>query len=195
MTAMGDAIGKEVVRVSKSIQPASPKTGGSVKFITSKTQIQPRWNMNDPESKAAIFKRYAAYIERMGEDVFLRYLGGYVNPMDMQSTTIVINDEVAMAGFPGEFFVEFQTDLRRRSPAKHTMFFGYADGYWAYFPTIKAAAEGGYGADYQTFVEVGAGEKLVDQAVINIHALLGQWSKAPGQDVPDFPGQEDDLKK
>jgi hypothetical protein len=194
MTTMGERIAKEVARIGQSIETVSAKDGGSVKYVTRQFQMQPRWNMTDPESKAAIFKRYAAYIERMGKDAIDKYLGRYVHPMDAQSTTIVINDEIAMAGFPGEFFVEFQTDLRRRSPAKHTMFFGYADGYWAYFPTIQAAAEGGYGADYQTFVAVGTGEELVDRAVMDIHELMGHWSKAPGTDVADFPGQTDDLK-
>jgi hypothetical protein len=40
-------------------------------------------------------------------------------------------------------------------------------GIWAgYLPTIRAAVEGGYGADYNTTVEVGTGEMLVDRSVV-----------------------------
>ena len=62
----------------------------------------------------------------------------------------------------------------QRSPIPHTYFVGYCNGYNSYFPTIKAAAEGGYGADYGTLVEAGAGEHLVDRAIIALYQLDGK---------------------
>ena len=63
------------------------------------------------------------------------------------------------------------------------MLFGYsysAGGVWAgYLPTIRAAVEGGYGADYNTTVEVGTGERLVDRGVVRIFQLRGLLKDLP----------------
>jgi hypothetical protein len=57
---------------------------------------------------------------------------------------------------------------------------GYADGYYGYFPTIRAAVRGGYGgASAATWVEVGAGERMVDDAVIQTYRMLGRLEDAP----------------
>jgi len=57
---------------------------------------------------------------------------------------------------------------------------GYTNGYFGYFPTIVAAAQGGYGAsNSNTWVEVGAGERMVDHAVTRIYEMLGRLGDAP----------------
>jgi len=64
------------------------------------------------------------------------------------------------------------------------MLFGYsysAGGVWAgYIPTILASVEGGYGADYNTTVEVGTGERLIDRAVVKLFELRGLLKELPG---------------
>lgn len=88
------------------------------------------------------------------------------------------------AGFPGEPFVELQVTFRQKSECENAMLFGYSysvGGAWAgYIPTILASVQGGYGADYNTTVEVGTGERLVDRAVIKLFQLRGLL-----HDVPD----------
>ena len=79
----------------------------------------------------------------------------------------------SLVGFPGEFWDDFQKDLRQRSPIPQTYFVGYCNGYLSYFPTIQAAAEGGYGADYGLLTEPGAGERLLDQTIIDLYRILG----------------------
>ncbi|MCH8316730.1 MAG: hypothetical protein IIA64_12225 [Planctomycetes bacterium] len=59
--------------------------------------------------------------------------------------------------------------LKQRSRFQHTFFVGYCNGALGYFPTIQAATEGGYGAASATRVEVGAGERLVNRALINLY--------------------------
>ena len=85
---------------------------------------------------------------------------------------LMLGKEIAWAGFPGEFFDDFQVDLRRRSPVANTFFVGYCNGMYSYFPTIEAAAEGGYGASYGLLAETGTGEQMVDKAVIGLYQLL-----------------------
>ena len=61
----------------------------------------------------------------------------------------------------------------------NTLFVGYTNGALAYFPTIRAAAEGGYGGKEATLVEVGAGDKLINRALVRIHEQLGKLSAIP----------------
>ncbi|MBV8816955.1 MAG: hypothetical protein JO022_01290 [Acidobacteriaceae bacterium] len=98
----------------------------------------------------------------------------------------MFNNDVGVLAIPGEPFVRFQTNLRDQSPLAQTFVFGYAysgEGKWAgYLPTIEAAMQGGYGADYATRVQVGAGESIVDRAVVWFYEQLGKL-----RDVPDKP--------
>jgi hypothetical protein len=58
---------------------------------------------------------------------------------------------------------------------KQLFFFGYCNGYHQYFPTIEAVAEGGYGADNTVSpVAIGAGEQIMDAALMRIYQMLGK---------------------
>jgi hypothetical protein len=100
-------------------------------------------------------------------------------------TTLLINDRIAIATLPGEPFVDLQIALRDKSEIPHTFLFGYtysAGGEWiGYLPTIRAAGEGGYGAGYNTRIEVGAGEALIDRHLVNLFTLTGKLHTSPGR--------------
>lgn len=87
--------------------------------------------------------------------------------------TVLIGREIALATFPGEFFVEHGLELKRRSLFDNTFFVGYTNGALRYFPTIEATTQGGYGAASATDVEVGAGERLVDRSLIKLYYQAG----------------------
>jgi hypothetical protein len=104
-----------------------------------------------------------------------------MSPLECPVMSLVINDRIALMGMPGEPFVEFAINFRDRSPYPDSFFVGYANGYKAYFPTIKAAVEGGYGANsVSARAEVGAGEKKVDHAVVKLYELKGRLTNLPG---------------
>lgn len=98
-------------------------------------------------------------------------------------TALLINDAVAIATMPGEPFVDLQIALRDKSEIGATFLFGYtysAGGEWiGYVPTIRAASEGGYGAGYNTRIEVGAGEAMIDRALVHLFTLAGKLKKTP----------------
>jgi len=100
--------------------------------------------------------------------------------------TVLIGDDIAISGWPGEPFVNFQIALADQSPLPNTMLVGYcfsAGGVWAgYFPTIQAAIEGGYGAGYNTTVAVGAGEQLLRLSLRRIHEIRGNLKPIPTDD-------------
>lgn len=100
-------------------------------------------------------------------------------------TTLLINDQIAIATLPGEPFVDLQIALRDKSEIPYTFLFGYtysAGGEWiGYLPTIRAASEGGYGAGYNTRIEVGAGEALIDRHLVNLFTLSGRLQTSPSR--------------
>jgi len=54
-------------------------------------------------------------------------------------------DDNALVSVSGELFCNPALRLKERTRVKQLFFFGYCNGYHQYFPTIEAAAEGGYG--------------------------------------------------
>lgn len=103
-------------------------------------------------------------------------------------TTALINRKIAIVGLPGEPFVDFQTDFRARCPVSDCFFLGYTNGYYGYFPTLKAAAEGGYGAvSVTTWVEVGAGERMENQGLVDIYRMLGRLQDVPNPNWKNLP--------
>jgi hypothetical protein len=81
---------------------------------------------------------------------------------------------------PGEPFVDFQMDWRNRCPVPESFFMGYTDGDFGYFPTIRAATYGGYGAaNTATRIELGAGDRMVNDALIRVYEFLGRLTDIP----------------
>ncbi len=85
--------------------------------------------------------------------------------------TFLIGKELALVTFPGELFVELGMDLKKHSPTEATFVLANSNGNFMYLPTLKAACEGGYGASSGTALEVGAGDRMVHQAIV---AMLHQ---------------------
>ena len=161
MRQMGDTIGREVTRVRENLSFLEVETiGTGVEHV----QIGPRWDIDNPETRAGV---RPDYIERFGREG------------EAEVKTLLIGSDLALASFPGEFFVEHGIRLKGESLVANTLFVGYSNGHLGYFPTIKAAGQGGYGADSSTIVEVGAGERLVDRALVNLGYLTGRLRRTP----------------
>ena len=105
---------------------------------------------------------------------------------DIHFTTVLINNEIAVASFPGEPFVKFQLDWKASSDVPHPFFFGYTVNGTVgdkpgYVPDIRSAAYGGYGADSSpNLMEVGAGEAIMNRHLENLYWLRGIMRKEPG---------------
>jgi hypothetical protein len=151
---MGNALAEEATKIAQKLKPqgkANASINSSIRAAAEVVEFRDRW-----DSKKTV---------RAG------------------LTTILINNDIAIASIPGEPFVDLQIALKDKSEVANTFLFGYtysAGGEWAgYIPTIRAAAEGGYGAGYNTRIEVGAGEAMVDRAIVNLFALRGKLRNAP----------------
>jgi hypothetical protein len=90
-------------------------------------------------------------------------------------TVALLDGTLGFVGFSGELFCDHANTLRRRARLPHVFVMGYCNDYQQYFPTIQAAAEGGYGtAPPVASAEIGAGEKLTDAALIRLYQLRGK---------------------
>ncbi len=171
----GTQIGQEAARVAKDIR-TDPAPEPSLQFAEDAMTFPVRWN-------AQKFRKgmLATYGPKIYEDhADLLNQESPRRELSLPVTTVLINQKIALMGMPGEPFVDFQINWRARCPVRDAFFAGYANGYLDYFPTIKAAAEGGYGAaDSDTYIAVGAGERMVNQALMRVYEMLGRLVDAP----------------
>jgi hypothetical protein len=86
----------------------------------------------------------------------------------------VLDGSVGFVGVSGEFFCEHVQSLRRRARLPYLFFLGYCNDYHQYFPTVQAVSEGGYGTGLPVSVaELGAGERVIDRALVRLYQLRG----------------------
>jgi neutral ceramidase len=100
-------------------------------------------------------------------------------------TTVLINREIGIATAPGEPMHKLQLMWKKEAPVRYPLFYGYtysSGGDWAgYIPDLRTAAYGGYGADVTTRIEIGAGEQIIQQQLINAYKMLDMWRDKPGR--------------
>lgn len=170
----GRELGREAARIAQEIETKASLP--SLDFADDVLVLPWRW---DPQ------KLHDGLLRVNGPLLFHDHAGllGASPPpskIALHVTTLVINRQIALVGMPGEPFVDFQINLRDRCPVQDCLLLGYANGYLDYFPTILAASQGGYGAaDSNTYLSVGAGERMLDHALIRIYEMLGELSPVP----------------
>lgn len=105
--------------------------------------------------------------------------------VEIGMATVLINRTIGMVAIPGEPFLHLQVAFKRAAPVDFPVFLGYTNSVHAtwpeYIPDIRSAAEGGYGADRRTYIEVGGGERLVNQAVADLYWMKGMLRPEPGK--------------
>jgi neutral ceramidase len=172
MQKMGRALGELLAKTARETATQS-KTPASLKFESRKVPVRVRWDLGDPEVRAVLSKAYGPRFDN--------YLAKTIknNTIDCTLSTLLVNDELALVGMPGEMFVEFQTAIKARSPVAHSFLVGYTGGYHGYFPTLRDAAAGGYGGKTATYVEPGAGERLTVEALITLYKMTDHLHDVP----------------
>jgi len=117
----------------------------------------------------------AAYSRAFFPELIPNFIDEYAQGVRPRLTVALLNGNIAMVGVSGEFFSNHSIRLKQRARVKQLFFFGYSNGYHQYFPTIEAVSEGGYGADQTVSpVAVGAGEQIMNTALIWLYQMLGK---------------------
>jgi neutral ceramidase len=166
----GQHLGEEAARVAKEIHTEAAPSA-SLDYSEEFLPFRLRWDLD---------KFRQALMQALGPDGFQVYASRLRPQYELPVVTILINKRIAFMTMPGEPFVEHQINWRDRCPVPDAFFLGYANGYHEYLPTIRASTEGGYGAaSSSTWIEPGAGERMVDHAVIKVYQMLGRYSDLP----------------
>jgi len=160
-------LGGEVVKLATSLttgEVAHP----SLVVREERLKFASRTDLSNPVTRAA-------YSIAFFPELVANYVEEYAGGVRPRLTVALLNGDIALVGVSGEFFCNHAIRLKERTRVKALFFFGYCNGYHQYFPTIEAAAEGGYGADNAVApAEVGAGEQVMNTALIWIYRLLGK---------------------
>src|SRR5438094_10568142 len=115
------------------------------------------------------------YEQAFFPELVANYADEYAQGVRPRLTVAVLNGDIALVGVSGEFFSNHSIRLKERARVKQLSSFGYCNSYHQYFPTIEAVAEGGYGADNKVSpVAVGAGEEMMNTALMWIYQMLGK---------------------
>lgn len=165
----GEALAEHVLELARTVRTETPREP-AIKSLRDTFRFTTRVDLANPVVVLA-FERafFPELIHSFARDC--------AQGVEAELTTVLLNGEIALVGGSGEFFCNHAVRLKQRSYLKHTLFFGYCNGHSMYFPTIEAAFEGGYGADPGvSLAEIGAGEKMMDRALINIYTLQGKFA-------------------
>jgi Neutral/alkaline non-lysosomal ceramidase, N-terminal len=113
--ALGEEIGREVVRVYQTLKP-EPMTA-SLKVMNEDIRL--------PRAYRELFEDFHKTV------------------VDAPTTVVRMGD-LMWVTFPGEMFHAIAQHVKLACPAPHAFLMGYTNGYIGYFPEQKAFAEGGY---------------------------------------------------
>ncbi len=166
MRRTGRTLAREVLSTAANIKPHNV-ADTELRIAREPLEFKARWNHD--KVLAGVDPKQLSLSARLHLEAATR--GPYIAPV----TTMLLGREFAYVGLPCEIFVDFQTDLRERVRAFPVIFAGYTNKNLGYVPTIRAAVDGGYSASQiGSYLEVGAGARMIDAAIIR----LGYWTGA-----------------
>lgn len=172
MREIGRTVGQAITDAARTTKTSS-SPNPSIVFDQHSLTAPLRWNTSNPKTAEVLSKAIGAYYQAYVEKLIKK------GSVSLPLTTLLLNGQVALVGMPAEVFTDFQKDLKRRSPVRDTFLVGYTNGYYAYFPTIRDAAAGGYGGKTATYVAVGTGERMTDEGIITLYHMLDKLHDLP----------------
>ncbi len=98
--------------------------------------------------------------EKMDENEEIRQFRK-ATTFEFEITAVAFND-IVFVGIPCEYFVEFQLQIKRQSPFRHTYLLTTSNGYASYVPMAAAYDQGGYEVGSTKF-QRGSGEIIRDK--------------------------------
>ena len=165
--AFGKALGDEVVKLSSALE-TKDVPNPSLQVKEDRFRFSSRVDFSNPMV-------VGLYQKAFFPELIPSFIDEYADGVRPRLTVALLNGDIAMVGVSGEFFANHALRLKARARVKQLFFFGYSNGYHQYFPTIEAVAEGGYGADQGVSpVAAGAGEQMMDTALLWIYQMMGK---------------------
>jgi hypothetical protein len=176
MRETGRKLAREVLQVSEAAKShAVPDVG--LRIARDTLLFKPRYDRE--KVLAGLDPAKLSLSARLHIDAATR--GPYEAPV----TTMLLGREFAFVGVPCEIFVDYQMNLRERVTDFPIIFAGYTNQNLGYVPTIRAAVDGGYGASQiGSYLEVGAGNRMIDRAVIRLASWTGKLQSTEAKPLP-----------
>ncbi len=166
--AFGEAVAQTALNAAKQAKCQGPSFG-DMKVKQEDFKFHNRVDLGN-----SFVKR--AYISAFFKDIIDFYEAEYRDGVRPTLSVALLDGRIGIVGVSGEFFCEHAIQLKRRARLDNLFFLGYCNDYQQYFPTIEAAAEGGYGADPQVATaEVGAGERMMNRALLELYKMRGKY--------------------
>jgi hypothetical protein len=163
----GQMLGREALALAKTIR-CIPFDNAKLQVREDDFRFKSRIDLSNPGIKAG-------YVHAFFQDIVDFYEREYREGVRPHLTTALLDGRIGFVGVSGEFFCDHSLRLKKRARLNHLLFLGYCNDYQQYFPTIEAAAQGGYGADATvSAAEVGAGERMMDRALIHLYEMRGK---------------------
>jgi neutral/alkaline ceramidase-like enzyme len=174
MRETGRTLAAEVLRVIAAIKPHRV-SDTDLRIARDTLQFKARFNQE--KVLAATDPQHLTLSGRLHIEAATR------GPYDAPVTTMLLGREFAYVGMPCEIFVDFQMNVRERVRDFPIIFAGYTNKNLGYVPTIKAAVDGGYGASQiGSYLEVGAGNRMIDAAVVRLAYWTDKLHSKPGHE-------------
>jgi hypothetical protein len=173
MRETGRELGEEVLQVAGSITTEALQQP-EIKSWREPVQLECRWNREE------VMARLQAM--NLSEAVMSRAERWFKETYSAPLTVVMVGNKVGFVGTPAEIFIDYQREMRERWQDFPLVFAGYTNGSIGYVPTIQGAVDGGYGAsEVGAFVEVGAGDRMIDLAVIQLARWTGKLKDKPAR--------------
>jgi hypothetical protein len=166
--AFGAAVAKAALGIAKQVKCQGPALG-DLKVEREDFVFRNRVDLGNP-----LVKR--AFVSAFFKDIVDFYEDEYRQGVRPTMSVALLDGRIGLVGVSGEFFCDHSIQLKRRAHLENLLFLGYCNDYQQYFPTIEAAAEGGYGADPGvSTAEVGAGEQMMNKALLELYKMRGKY--------------------
>lgn len=162
----GAAVAGEVLALIRGMtyQPAAP----TLRLHREELVFPSRIDLTNPLWRLSLSAAFFPELVR-------HYLREYRQGVRPELNLAVLDGRIGFVGVSGEFFCGHALHLKRRARLEHLFFLGYCNDYHQYFPTLEAASEGGYGTEvYISPAALGAGEKIMDRALLGLYRLRGK---------------------
>ena len=166
----GQALGREVLALTKALR-CDGGANASLAVREEDFRFANRIDLGNPLVKATFVKAFFS-------DLVDFYEREYREGVRPHLSVALLDGRIGFVGVSGEFFCGHALSLKRRARLEHLFFLGYCNEYQQYFPTIEAASEGGYGTEPPVSpVETGAGERVMDRALIHLYQMRGRLDR------------------
>jgi neutral ceramidase len=183
LARLGLPLGAEAVRVYWSMTPDAEPANGGIGAARSQLQLPPLLPASIAEGREtiAMLETERERLSTAGDEGALWWTetrlerarkgldalqgGTPVPPVEAELMALRLGDSIGMITAPGEIFTEIGQSIVARSPFRHTLFAGYANGTIGYVPTRAAYAEGGYEVTHACQVAPEAGEQIEEESI------------------------------